>query len=131
MINQPEYARTLFVFNDNEPEYRAFRDGIGGCTGGGNNAAIRPYQCLPKPRAMGVPTGIAPPGYMQLDEPTRRIIDESIDRIRAVVEQHGYDSVIFSQQSAEDRTLGVGIFSPARPVRDYIVNRLLSLGLQS
>ena len=129
MITDPAYNNTLFVFNDNQPLYEAFRDGRGGCSAGGNNAAIRPFQCLPRPRAAGIPTGIAPPGYMRLDDPTRRIIDEAVDRIRSLVTQYGYEEVVFSQRSLSNPTLGMGIFAPARPVRDYIVNRLLTLGL--
>lgn len=54
MIRQPEYADVLFVFNDNEEQFRAYRkdpQGSYGCSPGGGNAIIRPYQCQSPPRA--------------------------------------------------------------------------------
>ena len=63
MITQPEYARTLFVFNDNEEEFYAhLRGGQHTCSPGGGNAAIRPWQCRDEPHAAGVPTGSYTPG---------------------------------------------------------------------
>ena len=60
MIEQPEYADALFVFNDNEGEFRAHQGHAPGarrCHAGGGNAVIRPYQCEDPPRAAGIPTG--------------------------------------------------------------------------
>jgi hypothetical protein len=62
MITQDHYEDALFVFNDNEAQYKAHRDrptdlaGAGYAPGGGN-AIIRPYQCKTPPRAVGIPTG--------------------------------------------------------------------------
>ena len=69
MIQQPEHARTLFVFNDNEEQFRAFlRNEPSGCTGGGGNAVIRPWRCSEPPRAAGVPTGAGGAGYPALTD---------------------------------------------------------------
>ena len=41
MIDRPEYARSLFIFNDNEMQFIAFHTGHeAGFTAGGGNAAI-------------------------------------------------------------------------------------------
>ena len=56
MIRQQEYADALFVFNDNEEQFRAHRDdpdGAFGCAAGGGNAIIRPHQCKNPPQAIG------------------------------------------------------------------------------
>ena len=48
MIQQPEYDDALFIFNDNEEQFLAFRKNPksgAGCARGGGNAIIRPYQC--------------------------------------------------------------------------------------
>jgi hypothetical protein len=61
MIEQPDWADALFVFNDNEEQFRAYRRDPAdprGCTRGGGNAAIRPYRCTEPPRAAGIPTGV-------------------------------------------------------------------------
>ena len=45
MIEQPEYADALFIFNDNEGEFRAHQrhaPGARQCHAGGGNAVIRP-----------------------------------------------------------------------------------------
>ncbi len=72
MLNQPEYERTLFIFNDNEEQFDAFVNGqSSGFSRGGGNAAIRPFRKLTPPRAAGVPTGKSGRGYSSLDEPTK------------------------------------------------------------
>ena len=56
MIERPEYARSLFIFNDNEMQFIAFHTGHeAGFTAGGGNAAIRPYQGHSPIRAAGFP----------------------------------------------------------------------------
>jgi hypothetical protein len=70
MITQPAYADALFIFNDNEEEFRAHEghaSGSGRCHRGGGNAAIRPYQCQEPQRATGIPTGAGGQGYRRLD----------------------------------------------------------------
>ena len=63
MITRPEYDDALFVFNDNEEEFLAFKSNkqrtpdSPGCQDGGGNAGIRHYRCVDPPRAAGVPTG--------------------------------------------------------------------------
>jgi hypothetical protein len=129
MISQRKYAKTLFVFNDNEEQFRAFirGDRLSGCSVGGGNAIVRPYQCQEPPRAQGIPTGtLARGGYRSLDPETRENIDIGIERVKALVKTGDYDRVVFSQE--RDRpTLGAGIFNPSAEVRDYIYNALIGL----
>lgn len=83
MIEQVEYDDCLFVFNDNERQFRAHRARVGSehrCSAGGGNAAIRSHQCQQPPRACGIPTG-DDAGYDRLDEPTRAVIDEAITHL--------------------------------------------------
>ena len=68
----PEYANTPFVFNANEANYSAFRDGR---------------------RTIGCAVG-----RVALDARTKAIIDDAVNRIRAVVDRQGYDAVVFSQR---------------------------------
>jgi hypothetical protein len=131
MIQQPKYAKTLFVFNDNEEQFTAFMKGnlsaAGGCGVGGGNAVIRPFQCKKPPQAQGVSTGShAHGGYNTLDGKTKAIIDAGIKKIRNLVTTGNYDRVLFSQNRYK-KTLGSGIFDPSDEVKDYIFNALLAL----
>ena len=111
MIQQEKYARTLFVYNDNEEQFDAFRRGDrpSGCSVGGGNGVIRPYQCLTPPKAIGVPTGSRGVGYTDLAGHAKTKIDQAIASIRTLAETGNYDTVLFSQ-AARGRTLGAGIF---------------------
>lgn len=124
MIDRPEYARTLFVFNDNETQFYDHRHRQGTdhrCSPGGGNAAIRPYQCLTPPRATGVPTGLTG-GYAGLAE-GRHAIDDAVARIDELLGTGDYDALAFSWDNGT-QTLGVSIFAPGRDVLDYIVEQI-------
>ena len=128
MIDQPRYARTLFVFNDNEQQFDAFMNGDRrptACGAGGNNGAIRPYQCRDPPRAAGVPTG---PNWLSLTPPVRAKINQAIGRIRGLAMSGNFDTVVFSQSAeAGPPTLGIGIFAVGMDVRNHIFESLLRL----
>jgi hypothetical protein len=128
MIDQPQYARTLFVFNDNEGQFDAFMNGDRGptaCGAGGNNGAIRPYQCRDPPIAAGVPTG---PYWASLTPPVRAKINQAIGRIRGLAMSGNFDTIVFSQTAeAGPPTLGIGIFAVGMDVRNYIFESLLRL----
>ena len=135
MLEQPTYARTLFVFNDNEGEFYAhLRGGPHVCSAGGGNAAIRPWQCQAQPRAAGVPTGTyaAGPhhgGYAFLDGQVTRAISDAMLRISSLLATGRFDTLAFSW---DERTkLGGNIFCTAQPVRDLIVQRLVEVAAQS
>jgi len=125
MINQPEFARALFIFNDNEEQFDAFVAGeASGFTAGGGNAAIRPLRKLLPPRAAGIPTGKASRGYSALDTSTKAKIDKALAVIDALLKSGDYDQIVIPASKDGD-TLGTGIFEVAPEVRDYIYQRLL------
>jgi len=129
MIEQPEYADALFVFNDNEGEFRAHqRHGAGArqCRAGGGNAVIRPYQCQDPPRAAGIPTGDHG-GYPRLTDDARGAIDDALAAITTLLAAGRYQRVIYS--AADDSgALGTGIFDVGDDVKRYIVSGLRALG---
>ena len=130
MIGQPEHERTLFVFNDNEEQFRAYfadRKRGAGCVAGGGNAVIRPYRCQDPPRAAGIPTGSGGRGYERLTDEVRVVIEEAIGVIRGLLDSGAYDQLLYSAANA-DGDLGTGIFTVGDDVRRYIVDRLWGLG---
>lgn len=128
MIDRPEYADSLFVFNDNAQEFAAHRGhppGSRRCRAGGGNAVIRPYQCHPVVRASGIPTGSAGQGFAELSPPVRALIDEAIGNIERITGECGYRRVFFSATPSGD--LGTGIFRVGGDVKSYVLRRLRSL----
>ena len=127
MIDRPEYARSLFIFNDNEAQFHAFHTGhADGLSAGWGNAAIRPYQGHSPIRAAGIPTGDHG-GYQQLDKNVRALVDDAIAHIRGLLATGNYDQVIFSYDSRQ-KTIGTGIFNVADEVKNYIYQSICSLG---
>ena len=127
MIDRPEYARSLFIFNDNEAQFIAFHTGhAAGLSAGGGNAAIRPYQGHSPIRAAGIPTGNHG-GYTQLDKNVRALVDDAIAHIQRLLDTGNYDQVIFSYD-ARQKTIGTGIFQVADEVKNFIYQSICSLG---
>lgn len=130
MIEQSEYDDALFVFNDNEEQFMAFRTdprSPSGCSAGGGNAAIRPWQCADPPRAAGIPTGtLAGGGYPALTDRVREVIDAAIEHVGAVVKTIGYRRVFYSAADGSG-ALGTGIFAVGDDVKRYVVTRLSAL----
>ena len=130
MIRQPQHARTLFVFNDNEEQFfEHFHGGAHVCMSGGGNAVIRPWQCSAEPRATGVPTGtyetgIHYCGYSWLDARVRGAIGDACAQIERLLASGRFDTLAFSWD--DETKLGGRIFTTAQPVRDFIVEQLLA-----
>ena len=123
MIEQPQYARSLFVFNDNEAQFEDFHaNKPSGLRAGGGNAIIRPYQKGVQPRAAGIPTGNGS-GYTQLNAHVLNVIDMAIDHIKNLLASGDYDEVIYSY-NPDENTLGSGIYDIDNSVRDYIFDAL-------
>jgi hypothetical protein len=138
MRKQAGYERTYFVFNDNEVQFLAHQNdptSVAGCGAGGGNAGVRPWQCEQPPRAGGVPTGTgADSGYQALTPQVKAIIDQAVTAIKADVERHGFDRVVYSScvkgsspNCTLDDDLGTGIFHPSEEVRSYIVSKLKNI----
>ena len=126
MIERPEYARSLFIFNDNEMQFIAFHTGHeAGFTAGAGNAAIRPYQGHSPIRAAGIPTG-EKSGYQNLDLNVRALVDDAMAHIQRLLATGNYDQVIFSYDAVND-TLGTGIFDVADEVKSYIFESIMAL----
>jgi hypothetical protein len=126
MIDRPEYARSLFIFNDNEMQFIAFHTGHeAGFTAGGGNAAIRPYQEHSPVRAAGIPTG-EKSGYQHLDLNVRALVDDAMAHIQRLLASSNYDEVIFSYDAVND-TLGTGIFQVSDEVKSYIFLSIMAL----
>ena len=127
MSRQAEHEKTLFIFNDNEEQFRAFVKGErSGITAGGGNAGIRPLRGLKPPRAAGVPTGSRGGGYSRLDESTKKVIDESLSVIQELLNSGDYERMIFSKDK-NLATIGTGIFNVATEVKTYIYDALMGL----
>ena len=127
MQNQPEYAKTLFVFNDNEEQFDAFLDGKAhGFTAGGGNAIARPWRKLTPPKSAGIPTGRQNTGYKTLDTPVIAKIDQALDVINLLTGSGEYDRVVFSADSSCSK-IGTGIFSVSDDVRIYIFCCLMDI----
>ena len=135
MIRQPEYAKTLFIFNDNQEQFLEFHRLLAkrktllpfeqACRKGSGNAAIRPYQCKRPPRAAGIPTGGMLPengvltkrGYKDLSE-GQTLIDRAINYIRKLIMSYDYDTVLYSKN--EYNQFGTGIFEIGEDVERHI-----------
>ena len=128
MIEQPEYADALFIFNDNEELFRTHQRDPGdprGCARGGGNAAIRPYQCVEPVRAAGIPTGVGGAGYPELTDAVRDVIDEAVAEVRALLASGAYARVFYSAEPGGQ--LGSGIFVIDEDVKSYVVEHLRAL----
>ncbi len=128
MINQPQYDDALFIFNDNQEQFLEHRKNphsAFGCTAGGGNAIIRPYQCQLPPRATGIPTGSQGSGYSALTPQVKQYIDDAYDTIQQILANNPYKRVYFS--STKNGDLGTGIFDVSEDVKTYIVQKLKSL----
>jgi hypothetical protein len=126
MIRQQQYDDALFIFNDNEQEFRAHQGHAPGsqrCQRGGGNAVIRPYQCQQLQRAAGIPTGSSGVGYQGLNDHVRQVIDEAVQVAADLLAGGRFEQVIYSAAN-ETGDLGTGIFEVGPDVRAYIVDGL-------
>lgn len=129
MAEQSEYARTLFVFNDDFDVFTAFLAGDRekGCIAGSASAAIRPLRCLEIPRAAGVPTGSKRKGgFTALTDDVKEGIDLSLYIIRSPLATGHYDQVVFSKDPFRE-TLGTGLLRVSEDVKQYIYDALMGL----
>ena len=125
MQKDPDWAHTLFVFNDNEEQFDAYVNGLpSGFTPGAGNALARPWRQFNPPKAAGIPTGKNGYGYQVLDETTHEKIDQALTIVGKLLKSFYYDRLVFS--SNEDRsTLGISTYKVGEDVRKYIFDRLM------
>ena len=134
MIGQPQYAKTIFIFNDNvvdaaDPNPH---DGAG-------SAAIRTeswkYKPTSSPRALGIPTGwsVATGGFKvegdSLEPFAARAITLAFERLLIACMEHKVEEVIYSCDKTDPskRRLGCGIFDLAPSLLRYIEDKLHGL----
>lgn len=125
MITQPEYAKTFFIFNDNVSQFQMHQDhpnNLSGCSIGGGNAIIRPYQCKTPPQAGGIPTG---PSFSGLTPDVKQMIDVAIQAIKNGIQAGDYNSVAYSSNGHGG--LGTSIFKVPEAVKTYIVAQINTL----
>jgi len=140
MFKQPGNEKFLFVFNDDEAAFDAFKAQLDAkasaptpfntarneCTAGKGNAVIRPEQCKDARRAAGVPigktNGVA---YATLAEGKAKI-GEAIKSIRDLVTGGDYTTIIFSQ-APNAKTISTGKVVVPDDVKQYIYDSLLAL----
>ena len=120
-------SSSLFVFNDNENDHETYYKG-------GGNAYVRIYNSYAFlygtqedliPRSAGIPTGDHG-GYEKFDDHVKNVVDKSIIEIDEIIEEFGYDSIVYSCEHENNATIGSGIFDIDPEVKEYITNKLLS-----
>lgn len=127
MGRQPEFAHTLFVFNDNEEQFTAFERGEpSGVAAGGGNAGIRPWRGDTPPRAAGIPTGRQGQGYPHLDGPVFAILERAVGVVHDLVDSGRYDTLVFSGDPTREM-LGVSIFRPHPDVCRTVYRALMAV----
>lgn len=139
MAQQPQYAATLFIYNDNQQNFVNFlntpiRDLISGkvnySKGSGNAKAMRPYQYMYPIRAMGIPLGPRPGhggGYKILNKKNRDTIDMSFKVIEDLLSTGLYDTIAYSAAS-DGYTIGTSTFTLPENIVGYVTEKIWSLG---
>lgn len=125
MIKQEKYKDAFFIFNDNQSQYEAhIKDPCGdaGCSVGGGNAVIRPYQCMAPTKAGGIPTG---PGFSDLTAEVQLMIDQAVEEIKKGIKAGSYSEIVYSSNGHGG--LGTSIFHVPDDVKKYIVEKILNL----
>ena len=130
MLELPEYRDALFVFNDNERQFKehlqhAPASGI--CVAGGGNAKIRPWQCLADPQVAGVPTGDGG-GYASLTPHVHEVVEEAMEKIKDHLATGRFRRVFFNE--APDGLIATGIFKVDDAVRRHVTDSLRALAQQ-
>lgn len=124
MIDLDEYQNALFLFNGNVRD-----DFDRNLPLGGGSAVIRPRAAASCGyRATSIPTGWAPGApFTALDDQTRMVIDLSFEKIRTIVNNVGYDRVLFPCEANARHRLGTSIFNVPAVVMEYINGKLAKL----
>ncbi len=116
MIQQPQYAKALFIFNDNVEHHKSSIRGKG-------SAVIRPFNaigCPTAPRSFGISTGysIASGGFVSFTDTVQFIIDDELEELAQLVARHTYDTIYFSADA--DGHIGTHLFRVHPDVLAYI-----------
>ena len=120
---------SLFIYNDNEEcrDSKSYGRGAG-------NAVIRKYNrhnpdYKNKPYSIGIPTGtFSSGGYTELDENSKKYIDESINEIKELINEHKYKNLYYSVDDFSGK-VGTSIFEVNEKVIEYITNEIHKLSI--
>ena len=126
MIKMPENSNTLFIFNDNVEDSRVVDNEL---VPGSGSAVIRPWsKQATNYQAMGIPTGwMKGVPFDALDVQVRQCINASVERIRCVVIEAGYERILFSCDPSDVTSIGTSTFSVPAPIISYINKCLAQL----
>jgi hypothetical protein len=126
MIEQPQDANTLSVYNENQTCFvEKFK------LAGGGTAKLRPFRFVDPPRAAGVVTGNAK-GFASLRDkvggrPAKFWIDACVAEIKVLIRDNLHIQRVLYSGDAKTGTLGTRIFKVGDDVCDYIVAQLHAL----
>lgn len=123
MIQQDLYKDVLFIFNDSIEFTNSYKRGNG-------NAWIRAHTINnpeeTRPQAANIPvSSIRTGGFSALDTKTQNYIDESIQKIQTIINNHVYETIYFAAES--DNKIATNNYVVASSVRDYITSAIHSL----
>jgi hypothetical protein len=128
MIEQPEYADSLFLIQENVV------DSLTSDNPGAGTACLRPYTYRlvsdkTRPRAAAIPTGwnVDSGGFTELSKAVKSTIHVCMQRIRLLLQKYDYKSVVFSCDKDDTTKIGQGIFEIAKDVLTYISDQIWSL----
>jgi hypothetical protein len=121
---QEEHEDSLFIFNDNIEHHATARRGRG-------NAIMRRFNIHNpegmKPKSAGIPTGsMESGGFTELNELTRKHIDDSLEEIKHLIKTFDYKKIYYSAESPNG-ILGTNLFWVNEDVLVYITNKIKEL----
>lgn len=131
MMRDPKYDRALFVFNDNEEQHRAYREGQPeGFAAGRGNAIVRPYRApqklkrnQPVVRAAGIPTGRNGRAYTSKEDGGDEL-GKAFANILTLLEdkKNKFDKVVMSVD--RDGNFGSDIYPMSPTMKAYLMTTL-------
>lgn len=121
MIEDPAYAKAIFMYNDHR--FALWNDMK---KPGGGNAKIRPYRFSDPPRAASLPTCFGDTherrGYLTVDE-AEKDVEYAMECLQKVLLKGDYDRVVYASCDAEG-TLGTAKMYVPVEVKKYLVAKL-------
>jgi hypothetical protein len=137
MIQSEENYKALFIYNENEEQFKSKS-----IINGGGNAIIREYRVdiennnhklfdrnINAGSALGIPTGSNGRGYENKTKKNQQIIDESIENINQYLKKNKDTNIIYWSCNNQHK-LGTGIFNIGKDIDNYILIKLIELAVE-
>jgi hypothetical protein len=128
MIIEPKNYNNLFIYNENEEQYRNKS-----LYNGGGNANIRQYRVdIPEKKlihnknsgsALGIPTGKNGSGYSSLNDENKIIINSSIEQINKFLQLNKNTNIVYWSID-KNCNIGHSIYQVGDDVIKYITTKL-------